>query len=426
MDVAYNQHSSFRRKSRSSGNLTHLSLAPLTSKLPIHDAHDILDDNDLTTPTSAPPTVTSYSYLQGKSAPTTPRLLSRSPGPNNRSASVSGARKSRSSVSLAKSKSSSHLPHNQSRASHRQSSTSLHTSPTTPRHRSSHHPNQLRQTDRSDSDWLLRCGSIISLETRESKGQAWLSTRASSTSLAGHSPQDAEDEAFERELAREREELVYGSRHTPRHLSRHASRRSSVHLDGNDDNISSPAYSRFRSRSHSRVGSMTPGGSSHRMTTFVEDYFNSNGSGSTPVAENPDDEIAGPDFVNFDEELENYIVDEAEFVTGDGAEDEAYVRKLVKGTGNGGVGSWFGHVLGVKLFAVEEDDEEESEDDYDGETTDGEGSGHEMERRVSCLRRLEGQNMKTMVDESIPPPKENEGGWHDAAWLLTVASKVLL
>lgn len=162
------------------------------------------------------------------------------------------------------------------------------------------------------------------------------------------------------------------------------------------------------------------------MTTFVEDYFNSNGSGSTPVAENPDDEIAGPDFVNFDEELENYTVDDAEFVTGDGAEDEAYVRKLVKGTGNGGVGSWFGHVLGVKLFAVEEDDEEESEDDYDGETTDGEGSGHEMERRVSCLRRLEGQNMKTMVDESIPPPKENEGGWHDAAWLLTVASKVLL
>ncbi|KAK0674514.1 hypothetical protein QBC41DRAFT_351756 [Cercophora samala] len=424
MDVAYNQHSSFRRKSRSSVNLNHLSLAPLTSKLPIHDAHDVLDDNDLTTPTSAPPTITSYSYLQGKSAPTTPRLLSRSPGPNNRSASVSGARKSRSSTSLAKSKSSSHLPHNQSRAAHRQSSTSLHTSPTTPRHRS--HPNQLKQTDRSDSDWLLRCGSIISLETRESKGQAWLSTRASSTSLAGHSPQDVEDEAFERELAKEREELVYGSRHTSRHPSRHPSRRSSVHLDGNDDNISSPAYSRFGSRSHSRVGSMTPGGSSHRMTTFVEDYFNSNGSGSTPLAENPDEEFAGPDFVNLDEELENYTADDVEFGNGTGAEDEAYVRKLVKGSGNGGVGSWFGHVLGVKLFAVEEDDEEESDDDYDGETTDGEGSGHEMERRVSSLRRLEGQNMKTMVDESIPPPKENEGGWHDAAWLLTVASKVLL
>ncbi|KAK4198518.1 hypothetical protein QBC40DRAFT_92883 [Triangularia verruculosa] len=420
MDVAYNQHSSFRRKSRSSVNLNHLSLAPLTSKLPIDD----VSDNDMTNPTSAPPTVTSYSYLQGKSAPTTPRLLSRSPGPNNRSASVSGTRNSRSAASLSKSKSSSHLPHNNNRSNKRQSSTSLHTSPTTPR-RSSHHPNQLKQSDRSDSDWLLRCGSIISLETRESKGQAWLSTRASSTSLAGFSPQDAEDEAFERELAREREELVYGSRHTSRHPSRHASRRSSVHIV-DDDNISSPAYSRFGSRSHSRVGSMTPGGSSHRMTTFVEDYFNSNGSGSTPLAENPDEEIAGPDFVNLDEELENYTVEDEEFVNGtNGAEDEAYVRKLVK-SGNGGVGSWFGHVLGVKLFAVEEDDEEESEDDYDGETTDGEGSGHEMERRVSSLRRLEGQNMKTMVDESIPPPKENEGGWHDAAWLLTVASKVLL
>ncbi|KAK4181122.1 hypothetical protein QBC36DRAFT_129209 [Triangularia setosa] len=423
MDVAYNQHSSFRRKSRSSVNLSHLSLAPLTSKLPIDD----VPDNDMITPTSAPPTVTLYSYLQGKSAPTTPRLLSRSPGPNNRSASVSGTRNSRSAASISKSKSSSHLPHNNNnRNTHRQSSTSLHTSPTTPR-RLSHHPNQPKHFDRSDSDWLLRCGSIISLETRQSKGQAWLSTRASSTSLAGLSPQDAEDEAFERELAREREELVYGSRHTSRHPSRHASRRSSVHLvDSNDDNISSPAYSRFGSRSHSRVGSMTPGGSSHRMTTFVEDYFNTNSSGSTPLAENLNEEIAGPDFVNLDEELENYNLDDAEYVNGaNGAEDEAYVRKLVKGTGNGGVGSWFGHVLGVKLFAVEEDDEE-SEDDYDGETTDGEGSGHEMERRVSSLRRLEGQNMKTMVDESIPPPKENEGGWHDAAWLLTVASKVLL
>ncbi|KAK0732580.1 hypothetical protein B0T21DRAFT_412750 [Apiosordaria backusii] len=422
MDVAYNQHS-FRRKSRSSVNLNHLSLAPLTSKLPIHD----VPDNDMITPTSAPPNVTSYSYLQGKSAPTTPRLLSRSPGPNNRSTSLSGSRTpSRSAASISKSKSSSHLPHNHNRNNHRQSSTSLHTSPTTPR-RFSHHPNQLKQSDRSDSDWLLRCGSIISLETRESKGQAWLSTRASSTSLAGLSPQDAEDEAFERELAREREELVYGSRHTSRHPSRHASRRSSVHLvDGNDDNIYSPTYSRFGSRSHSCVGSMTPGGSSHRMTTFVEDYFNSNGSGSTPLAENPDEEIPGPDFVNLDEELENYNLDEAEYVNGNnGAEDEAYVRKLVK-SGNGGVGSWFGHVLGVKLFAVEEDDEEESEDDYDGETTDGEGSGREMEKRASSLRRLEGQNMKTMVDESIPPPREDEGGWHDAAWLLTVASKVLL
>lgn len=126
------------------------------------------------------------------------------------------------------------------------------------------------------------------------------------------------------------------------------------------------------------------------MIIFVEDYFNFNGLGLIFVVENFDDEIVGLDFVNFDEELENYIVDDVEFVMGDGVEDEVYVRKLVKGIGNGGVGFWFGYVFGVKFFVVEEDDEEELEDDYDGEMMDGEGLGYEMERRVLCLRRLEG------------------------------------
>jgi hypothetical protein len=34
--------------------------------------------------------------------------------------------------------------------------------------------------------------------------------------------------------------------------------------------------------------------------------------------------------------------------------------------------------------------------------------------------------MTTALDERVPPPKADEGGWHDAAWLLTVASKVIL
>jgi hypothetical protein len=131
-----------------------------------------------------------------------------------------------------------------------------------------------------------------------------------------------------------------------------------------------------------------------------------------------DEYISGPDFVNLDEALE--AVDE-EFDTT--FEDEAYVRRLVK-KGNGGMGSWFGSVLGVQLFSVEENSEE-SDDDGDGETTEAEQDEAEGQpRRTSSTRRLEG--MTTTLDERVPPPKADEGGWHDAAWLLTVASKVLL
>lgn len=414
MDEAYNQHS-IRRKSRSAVNLNHLSLAPLTSKLPIRDS----DEYDVS-PTSAPPRVsTSYSYLQGKSAPTTPRLLSRSPGPTTaRSASVSRQRGS-DNGNIPKSKSAVHLVTPRNHNGRRIAASSA-TSPTSAR-RGSTYPHHLNKNDISDSDWLLRCGALISTETRESKGQAWLISRASSTSLAGM--HDAEEEAFERELARERQELNgYQSLTHSRHASRRGSRRNSVHNMDGEDSLSSPTYSRFGSRSHSRVGNMTPGGlnsgiESRRSLVFVEDYFNSNGSTPTGIAEEGHEEaIPGPDFVNLDEELEAAAEEDS------GVDDEAYVRKLVKGR-HGAAGSWFSNVLGVKLFAVEEDGEES---DDDGATTESEEMDEAAlrERRVSSLRRLEGANMT--VDANIPPPKPDEGGWHDAAWLLTLASKVLL
>ncbi|KAK4189903.1 hypothetical protein QBC35DRAFT_379229 [Podospora australis] len=410
MDVAYNQHS-IRRKSRSSGNLTHLSLAPLTSKLPLRDSSSS-DEVDLS---ESPTRITSYSYLQGKSAPTTPRLLSRSPGggPRNRDRG-SSAQRAGATAKLPKSKSAVHL----SRQSH---GTRHATSPTSARRSGHHHHGGLTKNERSDSDWLLRCGALISTETRESKGQAWLISRASSTSLSG--VRDAEDEAFEAELAREREEFNgYHSLTHSRHASRRGSRRNSLHNLGEEDGLSSPAYSRYGSRSHSR-SAITP-----RSAVFVEDYFNSNGATPTGgITKEPADmeEIAGPDFVNLDEDLEAAGDEDLNTF---GADDEAYVRKLVKG-GNGGVGSWFGNVLGVKLFAVEEEDQEESEDDEDEDNDTAESSSDVesamRERRVSSLRKLESAHMAA-IDTSIPPPKPDEGGWSDAAWLLTLASKVLL
>ncbi|KAK3343726.1 hypothetical protein B0T25DRAFT_555025 [Lasiosphaeria hispida] len=391
MDVAYNQHANAaRRKNRSSTNLNHLTLAPLTSKLPLQDNDDLAD------PYAAPP-----SYLQGKSAPTTPRLLSRSPG---RSPHHSRAG---STSRLPKSKSATHLDPSVTPFTSRSHGNNRHSITTTSSTVKRRRDDPFAGTARSDSDWLLRAGALISTETRESKGQAWLVSRVSSTSLAGL--RDPDDDAFDRELAHERELHLRTSAAGSRRRSRDG---NNGYFDDAGDHVSSPPYSRLGSRSHSRVGSR-----SQMMTPLdqrpVDGYFPATAGAG---ADGDDTSIAGPDFVNLDETLET--VDELDST----AEDDAMVRRLVK-KGNGGVGTWFGSVLGVQLFPVDEDEEESD----DSETTEGdtdEAGFQPHQRRVSSARRLEG--LTSAKEDFIPPPKTNEGGWHDAAWLLTVASKVLL
>lgn len=372
MDVAYNQHSNqARRKNRSSTNLNHLSLAPLTSKLPLKD-HDALPD-DLNVPTPR-----STSYLQGKSAPTTPGLLSNSPArssSHHRHASTPGAH-------LPKSKSATHL------ASRGRQSRSGNASPGHHRRRKDD-SGALSARDRNDSDWLLRAGALISSEARESKGQAWLVSRASSTSLTGM--HDEDEDLFERELARERELT-----------SRHTSRRGSLGILDDE----TPNGSRLGSRSQSRAGNR-----SQMLTPLerhsIDGYFPHH----SHLAEEA--HLAGPDFVNLDEKLEAIDQDTSQ-------EDEAHVRRLVK-RNSAGVGTWFGNVLGWTLFSVEENDEES---ETEGEASDGEVEEISHSRR-SSLRQFEGV-VATSTEERMPPPKADEGGWQDAAWLLSVASKVLL
>ncbi|KAK0740564.1 hypothetical protein B0T18DRAFT_431858 [Schizothecium vesticola] len=381
MDVAYNQHSAAaRRKNRSSTSLHHLTLAPLTTKLPIDDDGDDLANLPLATP----------SYIQGKSAPTTPRLLSRSPA-RSPHPSRGGGTTTPSDARLPKSKSTTHLPHH--RAARAQPG-----SPTLKRRPGGQDPSS---HDRTDSDWLLRAGALISTETRESKGQAWLVSRASSTSVGGMM-RDPDEDAFEREL---REQLAAsGSR---RHSGAGASE------DGGD-HISSPPYSRYGSRVQSRVGSRSVSrvGSRSHLITPLEMRSAATADGYFPAMERGE-VIPGPDFVNLDEPLE--AGDEVDT----SLEDEAYVRRLVK-KGNGGVGTWFDSVLGLQLFSVEEDSEESDEEEG---TTEGEGDESQPRRSASTMR-LEG--LKAATKEPVPPPNPEQGGWHDAAWLLTVASKVIL
>ncbi|KAA6410665.1 MAG: hypothetical protein FRX48_06088 [Lasallia pustulata] len=149
MDPAYSRHSR-----RSHPNLQHLSLLPLTPHHP------------LSTPQPTP------SYLAAQSLPTTPSILSRSPSrtrPNPRSTPALHSL-DRSTPALhsltrsplpTRSKSSTSLPHT-ARASH---------------------PRPRLPRTASSSSWLAQTAHLLTATTRASKGQTWLATRSSSTSL---------------------------------------------------------------------------------------------------------------------------------------------------------------------------------------------------------------------------------------------------
>lgn len=376
---AYNQHSSQgRRKNRSSTNLNHLSLAPLTTKLPINDTEIMFTELNIHH--------YSTSYIQGKSAPTTPSLLSRSP--RRGTSRTRHHSRQGSATPLPKSKSAIHIgPQGRTPRSGT-------TSPGGHR-RGQRKEESVSIRGRTDSDWLLRAGVLISSETRESKGQSWLVSRASSTSLTGMQGDRDDDEddhdpdMFERERIA-RENAI---------ASKHASRRGSLGVYEGDE---SPLVSRTGSFHASRTGSrsqlITPG-----ERASIEGYFTSQGP--------PGDYAPGPDFVNLDEKLEA-IGFEGET----DQDDEADVRRLVK-NGQSRPGTWFGNIFGWTLASVEENDED---DDPDGEGSDGEADMSAPETPYE--RQFEGATI--LSEQRMPAPKAEEGGWQDAAWLLSVASKV--
>lgn len=392
--TAYNAHSSqAKRKNRSSTNLNHLSLAPLTTKIPINDA-DMLN-SDLAIETSY-----HVSYIQGKSAPTTPSLLARSPmrgkSPGRPHGSATPPHGHTSVSALSKSKSATHLEATRGRKP-RSGTTTPGGHRRGPRKDEQEDPRSASSAiARTDSDWMLRAGVLISSETREFKGQSWLVSRVSSTSLERMGDDDDNNvDAFEKER-RAREEIMN---------SRHASRRGSLGFALEDDG--SPYTSRRNSLHPSRTGSrsqlVTPG-----ERAAVESYF------AQEQLSAVEEYAAGPDFVNLDEKLEGFGYD-----MDTSQDDEAVLRKLVKG-GQGRPNSWLGNIMGWGLFSVDENDEESEEADGEA-TTDGEldeGSVVDMDLNKNFETTI------SLSEQRLPPPKTDEGGWQDAAWLLSVASKV--
>jgi hypothetical protein len=387
MDAAYNQHANpARRKNRSTTNINHLSLAPLTSKLPINDQDEIPES-------FAAPVRTPSSYLQGKSAPTTPGLLTRSPTGRSRS----HGRSTRAALAAAaaaagqiqKSKSTTHLSTTRGHNRHRSGNSGSGTATPSTRRRRREEGGGFSTHDRNDSDWLLRAGALISTETRESKGQAWLVSRASSTSLNG--PDDERQEA---------EENVNGVDYDAA---------GNMVLIDDAEQFYSPQMSRFASRSGSRGQGLTPGEQRH-----LDEYFTSQSGG-------PEEEhgFAGPDFVNLDERLEAIERDTTE-------EDEAHVRKLVK-RGPLGSATWLGSMLPWSLWSVQERDEDgEGDDGTSGSVDEGDETDGTALERPRTMSSPSLQDLATFPEDRPAPPGENNSSWQDAAWLLSVASKVIL
>lgn len=386
MDVAYNQHSPHsRHRVRSSTNLNHLTLAPLTSRFP-------LADSDIPTEPSH-----HVSYIEGRSAPTTPSILAHSSRVSLRKPGAAGLPKSKSSTHL--------LP---SRTQPRSGATTPGGSKRKSVAKEDLNLSTLSGKDRNDSDWLLRAGAAISSSTRESKGQAWLVSRASSTSLTAE--RDEEEEELQRELAREREQT-----------SRRGSRRGSAAgaFDADDEfspvttrrslsfgpatGTGSRPMSRFGSRANSRRGSRA-----QLFTPLVaggqqDGYFDQRDFGQEEF-------IAEPDFVDAEEDGDE-DEDEAK-------KDEVLVRKLARAS-NLGLGGLVERMLGWSLFAVDEDGEE-----TEVEIMDEKGEDSEISSRTS---RLNLRGVETPIEDKMPPLRDDEaGGWQDAAWLLSVATKVLL
>ncbi|KAK3177604.1 hypothetical protein K4F52_009655 [Lecanicillium sp. MT-2017a] len=372
MDVAYNQHADrARRKNRSSTNINHLSLAPLTAKLPLNDPDSFADHSS-----SGP----APSYLQGKSAPTTPRFLGHTPAtPRSRSHQRTPSAPSGGSIST--SKSTTQLGGSRSRSNGRRPGSGA----TTPKRRGHRDGETLGSRHKNDSDWMLRTAAMMSSEARESKGQAWLVSRQSSTSLSGM--RDADEDAFENEIARERE----------------MSRRGST-ADDDASPYPSRRHSRFNSRRQSIAESRSQG-----LTPL--DRPGPAGSDSYFPAE---DAITGPDFVNLDQKLEELEQDTE-------LEDEAAIRRLMR-EGQRLKGSWISNFIGWSLFAVDErgEDSDSDDDDYDEEDDEATPQGG---RGAQTPRHFEG--ITNMPAERIAPPKKADGGWNDAAWLLSVATKVM-
>lgn len=400
------------RSKRSTTNLANLRLAPLSEKFT--EPADYQHSSRRTPDSAAGSPYARYhsSYIYGQSAPTPPGILSRSSsrkhlggGLSRRGSlydeeqeyaytAITAPRQdgSKAEPQIPQSKSDAALILQQRLAGH----ASL--SPVRRRHvpksRTGGHvtPRSQRRAAELDSEWLVRTGAATSALLQEFKGQSWIASRASSTSLALVGQESDDDEGYEELAAKSASAATlrfaddegspvsvregarvgkWGSRYGSRQGSRRGSRRGSV------------------------TGLRTPGA----VGVGVGGYF---------------EPVAG---AHAEEESDEESDDE---------EDEADLARYTDG-GSSGLGGIVDRLIGFNAFTLEEQTEDsEGYAELGAETEMARKKRREAEarRRKQEKEQLIATRRVARRDEGISE-QESEGGWRDAAWLLSVASKAM-
>ncbi|KAH0385066.1 hypothetical protein KCU92_g3864, partial [Aureobasidium melanogenum] len=380
-----------RTSRRSHTNLSNLRLAPLS--------RDISPEDGRTSSSPWPHT----SYIEGKSAPTTPSILGRSSSRRQ----LGGAGLSRK-LSIHDAEydpvlvTSHGVPRNALRPDagdhimpKAKSEAALNQRPTRaglPKLRTPlPHPLSaslaVKPHDKQhDNDWFTRAGLATTSMLRESKGQSWLASRHSSTSLQLVQSSDDEEDALASKSAISLQRLHFAddefSPETPRATSRWGSR------------FGSRVASARNSRRGSKVGLDSP-----QLHRDPSDYF-----GSAAVM--PEISVK-PDFVDPRD-------------NSDDEDPEQEVARLAR-EASFGFGPLIDRLVGWTLFDVTEDREAT---DAETETEDETPTMHE--RVVHTPVRPSPPRPRQAVAAADRQDDSEEGGWKDAAWLLGVASKVLL
>ena len=248
---------------------------------------------------------------------------------------------------------------------------------------------KLRRPRKADDDWLTRTGAAANAILQESKGQSWLASRPSAATLTQlQDTTDEEDEGYEEMAAQSTrtsrladDELSpvstkasrWGSRYGSRTASRRTSRRGSFN-----------------------TGTRTPlaiAGQDGAADYFAEDTM-------SPIE---------PDFVNTDEEGES--------------QDDAAVARFVQNR-SFGLGGLVDRVMNFNIFKVEEREELTEEEVEQASETE-----EQAKARMAAERERKREEKEKLVNRSAAQEgegdEEGEGGWSDAAWLLSVASKAM-
>ncbi|KAK1073900.1 hypothetical protein LTR12_001307 [Friedmanniomyces endolithicus] len=403
------------RSKRSNTNLANLRLAPLSTRFA--DPPELENANK--TPNDESPKVTfaqqHSSYIQGKSAPSTPGILSRNSSRRHlggglrrrgslydvdvqyqyggvRQESIAADRAEMGSGQIPKAKSEATLFNRQLRTSgngellkQQQMYSRSKTGTSTPRRKSG-----FRNTD--EEDWFARASAATHDIVQEAKGQSWLASRNSSTTLTHlESDDDEEDEGYEEMAAQSASHIRSGE---PRAAISPSAARIKSPMWGS--RYGSRSASRRTSRRGSFTGTRTPLAAPGSLD--MTSYF-AGGPLTVPIE---------PDFVI------------AEVDDGEGRDEEGEVARL-SDQHSYGLGGIVDRLMHFNLFSVAEREEM---------TTDEEDRGNGTEDEREVRRATEGAKKKTErvaieVQASPGDGEQGEGGWQDAAWLLSVASKAI-